>query len=67
MNQQQPTCSAYCGRPSTKALELVTQSWSEDDEGDLQLREIEAIERLCLDAQVRKTEANVIMGLHREP
>jgi hypothetical protein len=59
VNQQQPPCSGYCGRPSAKAVEWVTQSWSEDDEGHLQLKEIEAIEiPVCDKCAKRAVEGN---------
>jgi hypothetical protein len=59
VHQRQPPCSGYCGRPSTTAVEWVKRSWSKDDEGNLVLNLIEAIEiPVCAACSQRAVEGN---------
>lgn len=59
MSQQQPPCSGYCGRPSTRAVEWVKQTWSRDEDGNLQFKAVGALEiPVCDDCAERAVKGS---------
>ena len=62
VNQEQPQCSGYCGRPSTTAVEWLKHSWSRDEDGNLQFKRIEALEiPVCKECADRAVAGNLYL------